>query len=137
MFFWFGFPFIAFLPVFLVFLALRGFLFMFRPPQRGGLFPGYEGEQELLAQLETRGYSHRQARDRQAQLFKLAYRLGGRLTVSDIVIETGMGLTESQAFIDSMVDNSHVRMEVDANGLVIYEFPEIIDRYRRDAERGR
>ena len=65
----------------------------------------------------------------EARIFKLAYRLKGRLTVSDIVVETGLGVQEAEALIESMVDNSHVRMEVDDRGLVTYEFPEIIRRF--------
>ena len=47
------------------------------------------------------------------RIFRLAYRLGGRLTVSDLV------------------DNSRVTIEVRDDGLVFYEFPEIIDRRGR------
>ncbi|TFH04418.1 MAG: hypothetical protein E4H09_03645 [Spirochaetales bacterium] len=65
----------------------------------------------------------------EAQVFKLAYKLNGRITLSDIVVETNMGIRESETLIESMVDTSHVRMEVDpATGIVTYEFPEIIRR---------
>ncbi|TVQ37819.1 MAG: hypothetical protein EA384_10990 [Spirochaetaceae bacterium] len=138
MFFWFGFPFVFFLPVFLAFLAIRAGLAMFRPPDRSrdGLFPTASDERELLAQLESGGYAYRQLQGRQAQLFRLAQRLGGRLTVSDIVIETGLGVSEAERFIESMVDNAHVRMDIDDNGMVVYDFPEIIARRRRSADRG-
>lgn len=69
----------------------------------------------------------------EARIFKLAYRLKGRLTVSDIVVETGLGVQEAEALIESMVDTSHVRMEVDDRGVVTYEFPEIIRRFEGDA----
>jgi hypothetical protein len=39
--------------------------------------------------------------NQEAMLFKLAYRLKGRLTVSDIVVETGMGVAESERLIQS------------------------------------
>jgi hypothetical protein len=65
----------------------------------------------------------------EARIFKLAYRLKGRLTVSDIVVETGLGVREAEQLIESMVDSNRVRMEVDDRGIVTYEFPEIIRRF--------
>lgn len=67
--------------------------------------------------------------DHEARIFKLAFRLKGRITVSDIVVETGLGVRESERLIESMVDSTHVRMEVDERGIVTYEFPEIIRRF--------
>jgi hypothetical protein len=64
------------------------------------------------------------------QIYKLAYKLGGRITVSDIVVETGLEVEEAEELIESMVDNQRVRMEVQDDGLVIYEFPELINRFK-------
>ncbi len=93
-------------------------------------------EDELDERLGYRDYRRsvpgREASS-EARIFKLAYRLKGRLTVSDIVVETGLGVQEAEALIESMVDNSHVRMEVDDRGLVTYEFPEIIRRFEGDS----
>lgn len=69
----------------------------------------------------------------EARIFKLAYRLKGRITVSDIVVETGLGVQEAEALIESMVDNARVRMEVDDRGVMTYEFPEIIRRFEGEA----
>ena len=136
MFFWFGFPFVFFFPIFLAFLALRAGLTLFRPSSRlrDGSFPAHGDEHDLLAQLQSGGYTYRHIQGRQAQLFKLAQRLGGRLTVSDIVIETGLGVAEAERFIEAMVDNSHVRMDIDDNGMVVYDFPEIIARCERKTD---
>ena len=68
----------------------------------------------------------------EAKIFKLALRLRGRLTVSDVVIETGLNLAEAEDLVESLVDNVHVRMEVNDNGMVTYEFPEIIQRLEGD-----
>jgi hypothetical protein len=132
-FFLFGFPFVFFLPIFLLFLAVRAGLWMLRPPEHGrhGVIGSAGDERELLAQYYAGGYAHRYTRDRQVQLFKLAFRLGGRLTVSDIVIETGLGVQEAEAVIEAMVDNTHVNMEVNDDGMVVYEFPEIIARMKQ------
>ena len=64
----------------------------------------------------------------EAKIFKLALRLKGRLTVSDVVIETGLNLQQAEDLLEGLVDSIHVRMEVDDQGLVTYEFPEIIRR---------
>ncbi len=139
MFFWFGFPFVFFFPIFLAFLALRAGLALFRPSGRlrdgySPAHPAHIDEHDLLAQLQSGGYTYRHIQGRQAQLFKLAQRLGGRLTVSDIVIETGLGVEEAERFIEAMVDNSHVRMDIDDNGMVVYDFPEIIARRERKTD---
>lgn len=67
--------------------------------------------------------------DLEAKVFQLAYKLKGSITVSDIVIETGLSVHEAESLVQGMVDNSRVRMEVNDNGLVTYEFPEIISRF--------
>lgn len=90
-------------------------------------------------QYEDRGYQdrHQSKESRQAEIYKLAYTLGGKITVSDIVIETGETVNEAEELIQSMVDNQHIRMEVQEDGLVVYEFPEIIARFRekRDSDK--
>ena len=69
--------------------------------------------------------------NRESRIFKLADRMKGRVTLSDIVLETGMGLKEAELFIKKMIDGTHVTMEVTETGKIIYEFPEIISRYER------
>lgn len=89
---------------------------------------------ERLRELEAREVRTRGSRPSDdARIFKLAYRLRGRVTVSDIVVETGLGVQDAEALIESMVDSTHVRMEVDDRGIVTYEFPEIIRRFEADA----
>jgi hypothetical protein len=58
-------------------------------------------------------------------VFKLAAGHGGRLTLSQIVIETGLTLAQAESAMEKLVDGMRVRMEVDKNGLVHYEFPEL------------
>ena len=55
--------------------------------------------------------------------------------MSDIVLETDLSIKEAEEVINGMVDSTHVRMEVEDSGLVIYEFPEIIARFS-SGERG-
>lgn len=63
-----------------------------------------------------------------SRVFRLAYRNGGRVTVSQVVMETGMSLEQTEAYMDQLCDGVRVRMEVSDGGLVTYEFPELTDR---------
>lgn len=68
----------------------------------------------------------------QVKVYQLAYRLKGTITVSDIVVETGLEVEEAEKLIQSMVDNQRVRMEVRDDGVIFYDFPEIISRYANE-----
>ena len=68
----------------------------------------------------------------EAKIFRLAQQMKGRVTLSDIVIATNLGLKEAERAIDGMVDGVHVSMEVNDKGRVVYEFPEIIARFEDD-----
>ena len=67
----------------------------------------------------------------ETRIFRAAFKHSGSLTVSDIVLETGLGVREAEEVINGLVDGTHVRMEVQDNGLVVYEFPEIISRFEK------
>ncbi len=129
--FGFGFfPFFFLMPLILIVVIARSASGAFRSWRRHEIDEDYReslGEYEPRRAGETPGA--RSKTPPEAAIFKLAYRLKGRLTVSDIVVETGLGVHESERLIESLVDNSRVRMEVDDRGIVIYEFPEIIRRF--------
>ena len=63
-----------------------------------------------------------------SRVFRLAHRNGGRVTVSQVVMETGMTLEQTEEYLDQLCDGVRVRMEVSDGGLVTYEFPELTDR---------
>jgi hypothetical protein len=65
------------------------------------------------------------------RVFRLAYRLGGRLTVSDLVVDLDFSIEEAERFLGELVDSTRVTMEVEPDGMLYYEFPEIIARRRR------
>ena len=65
-------------------------------------------------------------------IFNLAYSLKGKITLSDVIIETGLSMKEAEKIINQMVDGIRIRMEVDDQGLVVYEFPEIIARQKKN-----
>ena len=61
-------------------------------------------------------------------IYRLAKRLDGRLTVSDVVVETGLSARNAEQLLQSMTDSIRVRMDVDDRGIVTYEFTELADR---------
>jgi hypothetical protein len=127
----FLFPFGILIPFLLIFLALRFGARLFQDYFRGGgrldsygrWIPGTGARNPLDVFRSPRGQSL------EARVFRAAYKQRGRLTVSDLVIETGLGIKEAEELMNHMVDGLHVRMEVDDRGLVVYEFPEIIARF--------
>ena len=79
------------------------------------------------------GADNRRSKDVEVQIFNLAYRLKGKITLSDVIIETGLGIKKAEKVLNRMVDGIRVVMEIDDSGLVIYEFPEIIARFQDDS----
>lgn len=68
----------------------------------------------------------------QVAVFRLAARNRGRLTLSDVVVETGMDLKSAEQLLDRMVDSARVRIDVNDNGMIFYEFPEIVSRIEHE-----
>jgi hypothetical protein len=64
----------------------------------------------------------------QGRIFQLAAKLGGKLTVSDVVIETGLDVAEAERVLDDMVDGHRVQILVSEQGFTQYEFREISGR---------
>lgn len=130
MFFFWG-PFFFVFPVFIIYIIIRHII---APPKsRHSRWYLDDYYRSFEANYHDNGPGKE---SNQVTIYKLAYKLEGRITVSDIVIETGQGVQEAEELIQSMVDNQRVRMEVDENGLVVYEFPEIIDRLKRGSSDG-
>ena len=110
-------------PVLAFLLVARVLAGLMRGSWRRGL-PDDRAEEAL-----PDGYRPLPRTGEEARIYKLAYRLKGRLTVSDVVVETGLGVKEAEQAIQALVDHVRVRMEVDEDGIVTYEFPEIIRRF--------
>lgn len=125
MFFFWG-PFVFLIPALILFLVLRALTGPSQPRRHGRLDYG----EDPFDLLSGRGAGERAEQSMRVKVYQLAYKLEGRVTVSDIVVETGLEVEEAEELIQSMVDNQRVRMEVRDDGLVIYEFPEIINRFR-------
>jgi hypothetical protein len=91
----------------------------------GGLFP-LAGSAYLLWRLMRRGEPpwlwRRQWR--QAAILKLARRLGGRLTVADVVLGTGLSLREAEATLNELARQRYVDLKVSPAGILVYHcFP--------------
>lgn len=61
----------------------------------------------------------------EVRVYRLASRLGGRLTVSDVVVNLGWTIDDAEALLTSMTDSVRVRMEVTEDGRIWYEFREL------------
>lgn len=68
----------------------------------------------------------------EVKIFRLADRKKGRITISEIIVETGLGMKQAESIINKMIDSTHVRMEITENGSVIYEFPELIEKHSQN-----
>jgi hypothetical protein len=127
MFFWF--PFGILFPALFIFLILRfGMRFfndLFNNHSRLNTWDRWRLYDRsglgLSPPTRSRGIENR--------IFRAALKHSGRLTISDIVLETDLSIREAEEVINGMVDGTHVRMEVQDDGLVVYEFPEIISRF--------
>jgi len=132
----FFFPFGFLLVIVGIFIAVRFGLRLFHNFFRG-IDQGGSEERQLPGERswlppEWRSLGNRPVQNLQAKVFRIAYRRKGRITVSDVVIETSLGLKEAEELLNGMVDGLRVRMEVDPNnGMVFYEFPEIISRFEK------
>lgn len=62
------------------------------------------------------------------EIYRLADKYNGRITISDVIIQTGLNLKDAERVMNNLVDGQHVCMEVNDDGWIIYEFPEIIAR---------
>ncbi len=110
------FPFFFVIPLLFFFGIARLIVGVVRGFHRGR----YVDERTYTTFPRTDSRSTEPRRPTQAHLFRLAHKLQGRLTVSDIVVETGLGVSEAEALAESMVDGTRVRMEVDDRGIVTY-----------------
>lgn len=63
--------------------------------------------------------------DFEVYIYRLAEKHNGRLTPARIVVDCGLPMKEIETRMESMVDNVHIRMEVDSDGRIFYEFPEL------------
>ena len=126
---WLGFGFFSLLPILFIFLVLHMVRIALRGT-RGQRRPEAVWGRDYREQTAAREQPRRGRLEN--RVFRLAYRLGGRLTVSDLVVDLDFSIGEAESFLNQLVDSTRVTMEVRDDGLVYYEFPEIIARRHRD-----
>ena len=125
MFFWF--PFGILIPALFIFLIFRFGMRLFNDLSNNSSRLNSWDRWRLY---DRSGFSQLpRSRSIEGRIFRAALKHSGRLTISDIVLETDLSIREAEEQINSMVDGTHVRMEVEEDGLVVYEFPEIISRF--------
>ena len=136
-------PFFFFIPLLIFVLVGRAFLLFLRSAFRGWIDPSSRDPRGIVRSqpgmgplVEQPGVAAQTGIPAQleSRVFALAYKLGGRITVSDVIIETGLGTKAAEALLDGLTDEVRVRMIVEDRGFVVYEFPEIADRVRRERE---
>jgi hypothetical protein len=77
-------------------------------------------------------FRHRTARAREAaaeaqvarerEVVALAQRSGGRLSMTDVVSGTSLGITEAEALLEDLARNGYVDIQVTDDGVVEYAF---------------
>lgn len=66
----------------------------------------------------------------QSQILCLAAQKGGTLTVTEVATELGLSLLAAEKVLMSLDDGFRVRSEISSEGVLYYEFPEILHRGR-------
>jgi len=66
----------------------------------------------------------------QKKILKLASAKGGTLTVTEVASDLNLALPAAEKILESMDDGFRVRSDISSEGVLYYEFPEIV--YRRE-----
>jgi hypothetical protein len=57
---------------------------------------------------------------REAAILRLAQRVGGRLTVAEVAMGTGLGLREAEATLNELVRKGYADLQVSPSGMLVY-----------------
>jgi hypothetical protein len=93
-----------------------------------GLMP-MAGSAYLLWRLMRRGRPPWlwRGRWRQGAILKLAWRRGGRLTVADVALGTGLTLGEAKAALNELARKGYAGLQVSPSGVLVYHFFSLAD----------
>ena len=69
----------------------------------------------------------------QNRVLRLAHRKGGTLTVTDVAAGLDVSLPVAEKVLVGMDDGFRVRSEITSEGILFYEFPEVVHRRRLDS----
>jgi len=76
------------------------------------------------------------SRSREAGILRLAQRLGGRLSVADVALGTGLTLQASEAALNALVGKGYAELHVSPSGVLVYHcFPLANEHEKLQAER--
>jgi hypothetical protein len=76
------------------------------------------------------------ARTREAAILAMAKRLGGRLTVTDVALGTGLTLQASERALNDLVRRGYAELHVSGGGVLVYHcFPLVDAQSKQQAER--
>ena len=64
----------------------------------------------------------------QRKILRLAKSRGGTLTVTEVAADINLGLPAAEKLLTSMDDGFRVRSEISDEGVIFYEFPELMHR---------
>ena len=64
----------------------------------------------------------------QQQVLRLATHRGGTLTVTEVASDMNLSLPAAEKVLVSMDDGFRVRSEISKDGVLYYEFPEVLHR---------
>lgn len=69
----------------------------------------------------------------QRKILKLASMRGGTLTVTEVAADLNLAIPAAEKLLTSMDDGFRVRSEISKDGVLYYEFPEILHRAELDS----
>ena len=61
----------------------------------------------------------------ESEIIKLAGKVGGKLTVVEVVAEMAIAVEEARAVLDSLVENHVAEIQVSDSGGLVYDFPDV------------
>lgn len=105
------------------------------------VIPALGGSALLLAHFRarrslSRGRESLRRQTEEAEVLRLAKRRDGRLTVIEVVAETGMDAAKAQDTLTSLVTQGLGDLDLDEPGAIVYEFPDIVGRNSREHDNG-
>ncbi len=89
-------------------------------PLTTGIAGLFRKKEKLPAPDDTR------KKDIEKEILKLASRSKGKITALQAASETTLSIDEAKQTLDDLVKNGYASLEVEENGLLVYEFPELI-----------
>ena len=119
-----------------IFTAVFGGLLLFKGPWfwafpmlAAGIFPVVEGVRRLLGRKkEVQNSSQQREAETERQILRAARDSGGRLTATEVALQTKLTIKEAQGALEKLSREGHAVMNVTDNGIVEFEFPELVAR---------